>query len=373
MLPGYVVRSDVVWPAGLVQPPRPPAVVYLDLNHYINLAKVSVGTAPDGYAELLEACRATRADRRAIFPLSSTHVVEISNIRSYRQRGDIVEVMEELSGFNYLLGRPQIMRLEVESALDELTEAHPSGRQDIELIGLSALWSFGKRGGLLIEGEEGQEAEQRLRDRLGHQRFGQMMAHFNLEAERALLTGPAEEDTPDLRTEGYAPERSYQLQEARATLERGQAAILDQNPEWRREGLRDLMSACEVFHELNAALSEVIGVRGITQDELLALLGNGEDKDKARNFTDGMPSSRVAISLKGVYHRNSQHNWTSNDLHDIDAVALALPYCHAVFADKATWNALSNSRELRVFNTELPRRPQDLTQWLRDLPNDVSE
>ena len=120
-LPDYVVRSDVVWPSGLVKPLRPPAVVYLDLNHFINLAKVSIGTAPDGYAELLEACRTTRADRRATFPLSSTHCVEISNIRSFRQRGDIVKVMEELSGFNYLLGRPQIMRLEVESALDELT------------------------------------------------------------------------------------------------------------------------------------------------------------------------------------------------------------------------------------------------------------
>lgn len=371
-MPGYVVRNDVVWPAGLELPGRPPAVVYLDLNHYINLAKVSVGTAPDGYAELLEASRRARADGRAIFPLSSTHCVEISNIRSSRQRGDIVRVMEELSDFSYLLGRPQIMRLEIESALDELTRTAASGGVHIPLIGPSALWAFGKRGGLIVEGEEGEEAEARLRDRLGTERFGQMMDHFNREAERMLLTGPDDEDAQELRKDGYAPERTYQLQEARGERERQQAAILDANPEWRRDGLRDLMSACEVFHEVNDALSEAIAARGITQDELLTMLG-GEDKMVARSFTDGMPSSRVAISVKGIYHRDGRHEWTSNDLHDIDAVAIAVPYCDAVFPDKAAWNALTSSPELRIFDTFLARRPRELARWLDETPGAQSQ
>jgi hypothetical protein len=45
-----------------------------------------------------------------------------------------------------------------------------------------------------------------------------------------------------------------------------------------------------------------------------------------------------------------------------------MPYCDAVFADAAAWNALKNSRELAVFNTELPRRPGQLTHWLGNLP-----
>jgi hypothetical protein len=94
--------------------------------------------------------------------------------------------MEELSDFNYLLGRPQIMRLEVEAAIDATlgtTDTVGEG-EGISLIGQSAFWAFGMRGGLIIEGEERQEAEQRLRYRLGDQRFEQMMAHFNREAER---------------------------------------------------------------------------------------------------------------------------------------------------------------------------------------------
>ena len=56
----YIIRGDVVWPARLLQPPRPPPLVYLDMNHYINLAKANhyinlakakVGTAPPGYVD----------------------------------------------------------------------------------------------------------------------------------------------------------------------------------------------------------------------------------------------------------------------------------------------------------------------------------
>lgn len=367
---GYSIREDVLWPARLTQPPRPPWLVYLDMNHYINLAKVKVGTAPPGYPELLEACRATRADGRALFPLSSTHCIEISNIGSYRQRENVTAVLEELSDFNYLLGRPQIMRLEVEAAIDALLGNDDSVGDGIPLIGQSAFGAFGMRGGLVIKGEEGQEAEQRLRYRLGDLRFEQMMAHFNREAERALLTGPDEGEKAELRKEGaYAPEVPYQHQEQRAQQEREQANILDQSPEWRRGRLRDLLSAREMLIELNEMVARELAVREMTIAEFTELLGGGVDYSKARDFTDGMPSTRVAVSLKEHYHRNRQHNWTSNDIHDIDALAVAMPYCDAVFTDAAAWNALKNSRELAVFNTELPRRPGQLTHWLGNLPS----
>lgn len=363
---GYVLRDDVVWPARVVQPPRPPALVYLDLNHFINLAKVAKGTAPAGYAELLMECRRAKADGRAVFPLSATHAIEIADIASFQQRSDITAVMEELSDFKYLLGRPIVMRLEVEAALDGVTGTEMGAGEGIELIGNSVLWAFGMRGGLTIEGEDGREAEQRLRDRLGNEFFDRMMADFNRDAERMLLTGPDEQDKAELRENGYAPERIYQGQENRAQQEREQAAILDANPEYRGEKLRDLMNVRETLIEFNEILANGIAARNATIEELF---GTGHDVDKARNFNDSMPSIRVAVSIKTHYHRDSGHRWTSNDLHDIDALAVAVPYCDAVFADKAAWNALKMSRELDVFKTELPRRPKDLAQWLSAQPN----
>lgn len=86
-----------------------------------------------------------------------------------------------------------------------------------------------------------------------------------------------------------------------------------------------------------------------------------------RTFADSMPSSRVAISLKTRYHRDGRHQWTPNDIHDIDALAIAVPYCNAVFTDKAARNALAASPELRLFGTFLPRKPGELAEWLDSL------
>ncbi|QNJ90050.1 hypothetical protein HZU40_17215 [Mycolicibacterium fluoranthenivorans] len=364
----YSIRGDVVWPARLIRPARPPSLIFLDMNHYINMAKVDVGTAPQGYRELRQACRTARADGRALFPLPSTLYMEMSNIRSYRQREDVVAVVEELSDFNYLVGRPQIMRLEIEAAIDALLGKDPSPEEGIPLVGQSALWAFGMRGGLIIK-SEGQDAEQSLRNRLGDQKFEQMMAHLNREAERALLTGPDEDSESELRQGGvYAPEVPYQHQEQRAQQEREQADRFDQNPEWRRGRLRDAVSTREFVIELNEMIARELLARNMTAAKLDELLGGGKDYDKARQFTDGMPSTRVAVSLKEHYHRDSRHNWTSNDIHDIDALAVAMPYCDAVFTDAAAWNALKSSPGLEVFDTFLPRRPSELTHWLGNLP-----
>jgi hypothetical protein len=77
---------EIVWPPRVVQPTRPPALVYLDLNHFIYMARTAVGlAAPDGYDGLLRAATAARRQDRAVFPLSGTHYVEMSGIRDPAQ------------------------------------------------------------------------------------------------------------------------------------------------------------------------------------------------------------------------------------------------------------------------------------------------
>jgi hypothetical protein len=92
------------------------------------------------------------------------------------------------------------------------------------------------------------------------------------------------------------------------------------------------------------------------------------DRSKLRSFTDRMPSTRVAVSLKAAYHKDNRHQWTTNDINDIDALSIAVPYCDAVFTDKATRNQVVSSPELEVFDTFLPRTPQELADWLDGLP-----
>jgi hypothetical protein len=359
----YEIRNDVIWPSDLLLPARPPALVYLDMLGYIHLARVAAGTAPAGYAKLLGACQLARAEGRALFPLSSTHVTEVFNVISVEQRRALVAVMEELSDFNYLMGRPQIQQLEVEAGINEIPNVGIAPQGPIPLIGPSLLRAFGKKGGLEIHAPDPDAGAAQACQALGIDPGADAAASLERWAERELLTGPEDHNDPDLVSAGYTLQAWRDILEKRAEHERYLVWQLDADPKMRQGRLRDVINAREMDIELGAVLAKVTTAMNTSIGKLLDY-----DRAKLRDFCDGMPSTRVAVSLKERYHRDSRHDWTANDIHDIDALAIAVPYCDAVFADKAARNGVVSSRELDVFGTVLPRRPEELADWLNDLP-----
>jgi hypothetical protein len=159
------VVLEIVWPPRVVQPARPPALVYLDLNHYIYLARTAAGlSVPDGYDDLHRAATAARRQRRAVFPLSGTHYVEMSGILDPAQRTAVAEVMEDLSGFQVLLGRVTIAELEIDAMIDALLGSEPVGER-IDLLGPTFGRAFGMRGGLTIRDANGTTAAHRCEKR----------------------------------------------------------------------------------------------------------------------------------------------------------------------------------------------------------------
>jgi uncharacterized protein YbbK (DUF523 family) len=46
-----------------------------------------------------------------------------------------------------------------------------------------------------------------------------------------------------------------------------------------------------------------------------------------------------------------------------------VPYCDAVFTDKAARNKVVSCPELEVFGTVVPRKPEELADWLDGLPD----
>ena len=218
------------------------------------------------------------------------------------------------------------------------------------------------RGGLTIRDADGNDSSASVREEVGDREFERIMAEAALAFERGMLAGPPDEEIAALRAAGYAPEKTREVTERRAQQERDLSARLDQEDRWRRGRLRDLVSASELTHEWIDQITRATLARGTTIGQVVR-----EDRERMRTFAEGMPSSRVAISLKTRYHRDGRHQWTTNDIHDIDALAVAVPYCDAVFTDKAARNALAASRELRPFGTFLPRKPGELAEWLENL------
>jgi hypothetical protein len=89
--------------------------------------------------------------------------------------------------------------------------------------------------------------------------------------------------------------------------------------------------------EINEMLVDALAARQLDIEDLLP------DPESARRFVDSMPSADVCVSLTTAAHRNPQTTWTGNDIFDIDALSVAVPYCDAVVTERHARHALAVS------------------------------
>ena len=332
------------WPPGLRLPARPPLLVYLDMNHWIGLAQAAVGHQSGRvFAGCLTACRSARASGAATFPLSGSHYMEMAKIKDPAQRRDLAAVMEELSGFASLLSRPAVMRLEVEAVLGSRHREPAWSYEPVDLVGHGFGPAFGRDGSLRIS-RDGVD----VTDSLGPSER-EMLAEADRQAQRAMLAGPSDAQVPDLRQRGWSPENALAIAGRRAAQERELVGILDNDPKWRRGRLRDVVAARETVIELFDMLDEALGRRGLTVTDVMP------DRTTSRTLVRAMPSSDVAVALKTQMHRNGQRaaRWSANDVHDMDALALAVPYCDIVVTEKHAADALRRERAPERYGTVL--------------------
>lgn len=355
----------LVWPITLVRPARA-QVVYLDLNHFINLAKYAHGhRAYRHYAELMSAVLRAQVDGRAMFPLSAVHYVEMAGIPDLGRRGDVAEVMETVTGFTSLLDRPTLASLELREVI-RARLGMPASDHRYELLGTGVLRAFGKVGGLKVYNESGEDVTDEARDYRDPDEFDRRMTKAERDLDRAALRGvlppeygPQPPTLPDATAELADGTRS------RVEFETDFTEILrdPRHRQFRKARLRDAIAVRELTHEwLDRFNAELHSVKASIAD----VMGGGQDD--ALSFAESMPSTRVAISMKTAYHRNPQRSWSMNDVHDIDAASAAVAYCDAVFTDKHVWNAVTTARELQPMQTFMPRKPEQLAEWLDQIP-----
>lgn len=335
--------------------------VYLDLNHFIYLAraKTDAKAALPGYTALHTALVQAVQERRIVVPLSGEHFFEMTRIKDPRQRRDITDIMEELSNYQYLLGRPTIARLEIEAGVEHLLGESPF-LQPILLIGDGVFRAFGRDGGIKIVDADGNDVSAAAREAMGEDQFEEFLRNAHHTTQRELLSGPSDADAVDLRANyGYRPEVAWESHQSRLEFE----TALNLDEKWRRGRLRDVISAREITHEwYDKALPEVKTYRTIRGQQRIEFTA-----EQIVQVASAMPHHQVAISMKTRYHRNPNHRWTTNDIADIDALSVAYAYCDVVFTDKAARAALASAKELRVFDTYLPKTPNELTERLNTL------
>lgn len=130
------MAQELLW-ARLMRPRVP--LVYLDLNHIVAMARVQARhpKAEPMYGRLFDSASRAVAEHRAVFPLSESHVWEIAKIADPKQRSNLADVLEPLTGYQYMLGRVTLAHLEFAAGIAAIT-GEPSDDLGYPLISTQA-------------------------------------------------------------------------------------------------------------------------------------------------------------------------------------------------------------------------------------------
>ena len=324
-------KARYCWPRTLRRP-RDRRIVYLDLNHWIALAKAYSGHR-NGRAQrdLLDRLLQSVQAGEAVYPISFAIYIEIMKIRDRRRRSDLRKVIEHLGGFMVVTAKHVVVAHEIEALLDDLHGPSPDPVNTMDYLDWGIFRAWGMHGGLKVVNDDGEDVTSSARERHagGPDEFDRIVNEGVLGLNREILDGPSPQDEPGLRADGYEPERILDAFEQEAAAESEWARLLDEHPRWRRGRLRDAVSAREVVFQIDSILWHAANIRGLnTLDAIL------RDVPDSRRAFDVMPSFDVSVTLKTAIHKNPNHLWKNNHIYDINALATTLPYCDSVLTDR---------------------------------------
>ena len=355
--------TDPLWPTTLRLPARPPRLIYLDLNHWIELSKAHSGHQ-DGKKHrcILDACLKAVRDGKAVFPLSEYIYTEIAKITSYRQRCDLREVIEQVCRYMVVTSLTVVVTHEIESVLDQTVGPTPVPLNTTNYLDWGVSRAFGRAGNIKFESASGDDVTEELRRTYpsGPEAFDTVLLNAERELNRKMIEGPTLQEEPGLRALGWSPEVIVQGYERKTSDELAQVRRFDDSPNWRLGRTRDVITAREVLVEVGDIFAEGFAARGPGAiDHFFA--GKPDD---LRSSYRAMPSLDVSVTLKTSLHRDPNHRWTNNDIYDIRALALAIPYCDVVVTDRSMWSHVTRHKLPERYDTVVIPRLAELVNHM---------
>ena len=355
-------RSDVdyIWPMKIVRPKGLGKLVYLDLNHWIELAKAKTGHVSEGQSvDLLNACVRARNELKAVFPISDSIYFELTKISS-RQRRHLRETIEEVSGLSAILPIVTVVKHEVEEALDQRVGPSSIPLEVVPYVGNG--WTFALGSGEYADAMS--QIKEREVGRIARvdvelaASFGRFFDRMQAAEERSILDGPRSELAIDELIPHLNTESISEVMEARLRQELSLRDFLNTNPNIRKNRVRDFVMNRSVKDDILGLIYSGLLDRKAEFSEVLGTL------DECRELFDSMPSCDVMITIRTMYHRNPEHPWSINDIYDTDALCSAVPYCDFVLTDKAVATQVEVSGLAARLGTAVSYRGVDLLEFL---------
>ena len=348
--------------------------MYLDQWVWIRLARAANGEPREDSDPQVLAAVQEAAENGVAFPLSATHYIETSKITNPRNRHDVARTMASISHCRTLRARKVLLRHQMLHAM-HLAFGRPAFRpQAPDVLGTGFRWAFdGEPGPLVLRGPDG------LVDPATIDGMPEFLRKANQLAELMILAGPSDAEVGILRQQyGFRPEAMIEVEASRLEWESSYVDVLANHPASRAE-LRVRLQARELLHEHLAMYTALTSEYRINLSREVGYNPHRPNVSRRRmvSFADTIPSLRIAVDLKVELFRNATKPWTMNAIHDIDALSMAVPYCHIVVPDREMTSLLSRSgtgprHGTRIITTlsELPDALPELAEQARNAPGD---
>ena len=140
----------------------------------------------------------------------------------------------------------------------------------------------------------------------------------------------------------------------RAAQEEELAQQLIADPSQRRK-LDNIVTARYLMGELLDPLTPALGKIGMTVQDFLAQGAEG-----ITQFIHDIPTADVLVAFTKANLKNLNRTWKKNDIHDMDALAVAIPYCDVVVTEKHAYTQMLNAGMEQKYSTKLLRNIEDL-------------
>ena len=343
----HLNMMDMLWPPTLKLPVRPPKLIYLDLNHWIELSKAHSGHQ-DGekHRSILDACLKAVGDGSAVFPLSEYIYLEILKNTNSRQRRILREVIEQVCEYKVVTSLVVVTTHEIVAVLDRILGPNPAPVNKTNYLDWGVDRAFGKVGDVRIVSTSGADATEQIRRThpAGSEAFDEILLDAQIELNRKVIEGPTTQEEPAFRQDGWRPEDAVQVFERQALDELAQVRRFDSYPKWRRGRIRDAIAARQLAFDVGDILVKCLASWGPGATNQFFVT----NPDEFRPIVNAMPSFDVSVTLKSSLHRDANHEWTNNDIFDIKALSLTIPYCDVVVTDNAMCS--------HVMRNNLPQR-----------------
>lgn len=340
---------------------RPAA--YLDQWLWVSMARAAKGRPElPIHTQVLDACRQA-AGVGVAFPLPSTHYQELQRTKDPRQRFDVADVMAPISFCRTLRDRQDLVKHQIKTAFHDQIGRPAFRPTPPEVLGRGVGWAFagaeiplrvsGPKGGLTDADVPGLSAWVRQASQYGEYNF---------------LAGPKDEDLDELRKRGYRPEIAQASSHSRVGFEKHLVSSLEAEPVSARE-LRVYLVCRELVHEYLDLFNEVSAEHGISLGRHLGFDTDmpGAGRAKMMRFAEAVPTLKVAVDLKYGLYRDKNRTWTLNHLSDIDAVAVAAPYCRVVVPDSDTASRAKQTKTAEALGTVITASLEELLDLLPEL------